>query len=424
MTAITNSDAQRLMKQMTAGGNYDFSAIIGQIGSRATGASYNDIAWFANAIQNGNTGEIILSSIQTIGNIYSNLGTNDEAEAVKKNQNDNEKIKENKDKSNEIFNSLNESLNTILSSCNEKKEVIENALEVIEKLGGDKGMIAKKQEELQEKLAIIKAQQEILNNPNTKSDERRQAIRTILDCASCINAIAAEVDEYKSQLEEQQNAVKSASKEVNELTEEMESIKEEGSKNVEELTTENIELIYESTNKVAQGTQKEVLGGQQVATGTAMTSGPQAIVSGSTGAKLILSGKSKIAGGTLLMSGAADDFKNITTNVNSIQKGFETFTSYVQGIGEFNDGITKLVGAFDTTVEPMITSIGTWEGVKSTNQALKEYSTEYAQSIGMYEVQNDGTIDESKSDSNKDLNYQRYEFDMSAFDNVLNKKEA
>lgn len=423
MSAISNTDLQKYIKA-GVNGNFDISSVIGQFGGQVSGTSYNDIAWFVNALQSGDTGNIIQSGIQTIGGIFSNLSTNDAAEASKRNDKDNKKINDNKEKTNEIFASLNESLNTILSTCDEKKELIESALETIEKLGGDKGQIAEKQQQLQEKLAQIKAQQEILNNPNTKSDERRQAIQTILGLVSDINTIAAEVDNYKSQLEAQQETVQTASKDIEDLTEEMESIKDKGQTDAAELTQENIQLLAESTKKVADGTGKEVLGTQQVTAGEAMTSGPQAIVSGSEGVQLILSGKSKITGGAQLMSGAANDFKNIAANTSNIQEAFTSFSSFVQGIGEYNDGIKELVGAFNATVEPMITSVGSWETVKTTNQALGEYTTEYAQNIGMNEVQKDGSIDESKADKNKELSYQKYEFDMSAFDNIFAKKQA
>ena len=124
------------------------------------------------------------------------------------------------------------------------------------------------------------------------------------------------------------------------------------------------------------------------------------------------------------MSGAAEDFKNIGKNISDIQGAFQSLTSYVKGIGEFSDGIKDLVGSFNSSVEPMITSVGSWTAVDSANQALKEYTTEYAQNIGMNEVKNDGTIDESKADKNKEVSYKKYEFDMSAFDNIFAKKQA
>lgn len=423
MTAIGNTDVQRLIKQ-AGNGNFDFSSIIGQIGTQASGASFNNISLFFNAAQGGDVGGMIQSGVQAFGSIFSMTGTNDVSEANKQNQKDEEKINDNKEKSNEIFDSLNGSLSTILSTCNEKKGLIEKALEEIEKLGGDKGLIAKKQEELQEKLALIKAQQEILNNPNSESDERKQAIRAILGLVSDINSLAGEVSEYKSQIEAQQDVVQTASEDVEDLTEEMKNIQEDSQTEVEELTQENLEQVAESTQKVAEGTQKNVLGTQQIAAGEAMTSGPQALIGASEGVQLILSGKSKISGGTQLMSGATEDFKNIGENISNIQGAFQSLTTFVKGIGEFNNGIKDLVGSFNSSVEPMITSVGSWTAVDSANQALKEYTTEYAQNIGMNEVKNDGTIDESKADKDKKVSYQKYEFDMSAFDNIFAKKQA
>ena len=422
MAPTANINTQKLLQYLPKNGNYDFSSLIGQVGNQLQGASYNEIAWFTQAIQSGDTGNIIQAGVSAIGDIFSNLSTNDAAQDTKTNNRDEQKIENNNDKANDIFSSVNESLQTIFSECEGKQAEIQNALEKIEKLGGDKGLIAKKQEELQEKIAQIKAQQEILNNPDSKSADRKNAIKTILSLVSDINGLYNEVAAYKEELENHQQNVHTASEEVDQLSDDMQQVVTDGTAQTEELTQENIQLMADGTQKVAESIKKNALGTEQITVGTAMETGPQALVTGSEGAQLIASGTSKIAGGAELMSGAMRDFKNISNLASNIQQNVQSFTNFAQGIGEFNTGIKDLVGAFDSTVEPMISSIGSWESVLSTNQALGQYTTQYAQNIGMNEVNNDGSIDESQ-ENNNELSYQKYEFDMSAFDNAFEKQK-
>ena len=427
----TNTDTKKLLQYLPQYGNYNFSSMLGAAGSALSGgvASYNDIAWFAQAVQGNITGNEDLNNTISAGanlfvNIFTNMSTNDVAQDSKKNNNDDKKIDDNKDKANEIFSSVNESLNTIFSACETKQADIESALKEIEKLGGNKGLITKKQEELQEKIVKIKEQQKVLNNPDSEPKDRRDAIKTILLLVSDINALAAEVDGYKTEIEAQQGNVKEASEEVENLSKDMEKVVSDGTIDTEQLTQENIQLMANGTQKVAESIQKKAFGTEQIAVGTAMESGPQALVTGSEGAQLIASGTSKIAGGVELMTGAMSDFARINDLASNIQQSFQHFSSFANGIGEYNNGIQDLVGAFNTTVEPMITSIGTWSAVKDANKALGQYTTEYAQAIGMNEVNNDGTIDESKEDENKEVAFKKYEFDMAAFDNALKIKEV
>ena len=418
-------------------GNYNLNSFLGTASTQSGGSSYDDIAWFANAIgvlQGGDDAQkvnVFTSMAEKVLGIFSDLGTRDAVNATKDVKQDDKKIDENKKDIEKTYEQLNDKLQDILDKCNENRDTVEAALRTIDEIGGDKGKIKEKEEELEAQVKIIDEAKEKLNNKDTKPEERANAISAILGAVGVINGLVEEVNGFKTQISEQQDIVTAASDEIEEYAGKMQGIVSEGVQETQALAQEVTKLTAEETQTQVDGLQKTTLGSGQVATGEAMQS---SLFGSAMGTKLVASGTSKISGGKTLMVGAINGYKELASNATDINSGFQYFTNFAQGIGEFGQGIQDLVGAFNANVDPMITSIGTWESVAEGNRQLEEYIADYSQKVGFATVDNKGDVKngddnnasanangKDKSDKevlqsnqqNKDIKYEQFDFDTS-----------
>ena len=406
------------------GQNIDFTSITNsvkngkfdptQLATMVGGQSYSDIAWFSTALQTMENGsdeqkvKTVQSMLTKALNIFSDLSTNSSSEADQKIDNTNKAIDHNNKQAEATFDSVNKTLQSILSRCDGCKADIDAALAEIEVLGGDSGAIANAQQQLQEKLKIIEAQKEILNNPDSDAKARKTAIDTILNTVSAIYTLSDSVKEYKELLEKQTDIVNGATQEVDSLASQMQTVVEDGVKDTQS-AMENVTAINtEVGQQQVESGEKTLLGGKQIAAGTEMEAGPQAVVTGATGAELIASGTDKVNAGRKLMKGAIDSFKLLGQSQSNISNGLSDFVNFSQGIGQYSTGILELAGAYNTSASEMITSVGSWTKVEEANKALETYTNEYSQEVGHSPF-------EEKDSEDKEIKYKNFEFDTKEF---------
>ncbi len=393
------------------------TSALNSLASQVGGANYNDIAWFASALttmqgtDDSQKVSTITNMAQKVLSIFSDLSTNDEAKAAKDVTKNDKSIDENGKKIEETYSALNDRLQEILEKCDGNKGLIDNALKTIEELGGDKGKIKEKQEELDKQLEIIEENKAKLNDPNC--EDKKSALAAILGAVGQINTLVQSVQEYQSQIEEQTQVVNNAVQEVQQDAEAMQGIIAEGVEDAQTLTQNVSEKTMETAVEQANGIQKTTLGTAQISAGTAAEANP---FTAATGARLIASGTSKVGGGKDLMIGAINGFKELAQNSANINSGLENFVNFAQGIGQYSSGIVDLAGAYNSTVEPMITSIGSWEAVSEANQQLETYVAQY--SLGVENKNQAENTSTNKSDNESlqgQKEYQKFDFDTSIF---------
>ena len=423
MAPLENANYQNILTQAQGQLNQLLSLTEGgQTGSGAS--SYINSVWGLA----GNTEQLIngddsqkASAIQNIVNkltdLISNLGTGEAGKANKRVKENDKKIADNDNQAQKTSMTIDAKLQEIMNQCEAGSKSIEDAIKQIQELGGDNGEIGKVQEQLDEQLQIIEDNKQVLNDDSANSKDRHTALKNILGAASAINTLVANVNEILGQIEEQNAVVENASTQIADLSTGAAEILAEGTRDIQENMAKTGQLQGENTIMASESVVKDTAGATQIAIGEAMSSGPQAIVAGATGAKYIMSGNDKVNAGATLMSGSVQGLQKLTQSVGSMGGYLTEFANFANGIGQFAEGATELVGKYDTTVNSMITAIGSWDVVTDANNQLQAYVEEY--SGGLEE-----TVGEEEQNKGQDLEvgytaenniFKKFEFDTNIF---------
>ena len=429
--ARANADMQKL-QSISSGSNWEeiLAILQGEMKNQLPGAGKSifsigeDIQGIAsgNASQQASAFQNILNDITSL---IGNLSTKDSAQAnqeVKKNDNE---IQKNDQEATNLNQTVDAKLQQIMDQCTNGAKTIEDAIKEIEALGGDKGKIASAQEELDQHLATIEENKQILNNGVSSPEEKKQALSNILNAASAINSLVILVNGYKEQIEAQNAIVEETSNNLAELTTNANQILTDGMTKMAELVQNNQAQTVKTSEMAVKGTTKEVAGNTQVIIGEGMTSGPQAMFTGSEGFKYIMSGNDKINAGATLMGGATQGLSKLTQSMGQMGSYLQYFANFANGIGKFGEGAQELLGQYDTTVNASITAIGSWEQVGSANEQLQAYIQEYTSDMGSNEknvskgsktTQNNNERQTEVENTDADeMNFKEFLFDTNIF---------
>ena len=220
---------------------------------------------------------------------------------------------------------------------------------------------------------------------------------------------------------------KNASNGISELMTQTSEVITQGIQSIQGNIGKAQQLQGESTLMATESVAKDTAGGIQVAIGEAMTSGLHSVVTGSTGAKYIMSGNDKINAGATLMQGSTQGLAKLTQSVGSMGSYLTEFTNFAYGIGQVVGGTSELVGQYDTTVNAMISSIGSWDVVSEANDQLQTYVTEYAAELPQEMTEdaeeapvstepNQGSAsEETNVNTDAENIFKKFEFDTSIF---------
>lgn len=353
--------------------------------------------------------------------LFSSLGTGASSKARKEVKSNDKKIEQNEKNAEETSRQVSEKVQEILGNCEANATNIAEAIASIEKLGGDKGEIAKVQQQLEEQRKIIEDNKEILIS-DADSKEKKSALVNILNASSAIAGLVEQVAGYKEQIIAQNAVVEENSNQIAESTTSSAEVISEGVNKMQEylvnagvLTKDQATLSIKSAKNTATGTAQE-------ATGQAMTN---FWATAAEGAKYILSGNDKLNAGATLMQGATQGLSKLTGSIGEMGQYLTLFTEFGNGIGSFAEGAVQLIGQYDATVNPMIESIGSWDDIAKASEELETYTQGYAQealgetqgSTSQTQGQNAQKI-EAKDIENADeenMKFKKFEFDTSVF---------
>lgn len=380
-----------------------------------------------NSIYNKDTDNLPKEICNLAKNVISlfDLNTNASANATQQVTQQNSEIIEANAKTESVFSSLNTTLQSILDNCGQTEESIKAALEKIVELGGN---IEELQAKLDEKIAEIDKQKEILNNESSTSEQRKNAIATILKISGEIDALFAEVSKYKEELESQQDVVVDETKNLETQNEDLDTSVEEGADEVQDIADDTAEIQQGAGQMQIDAPKEQTVGGEQVSYGTSLLSGPQAVATGSLGVQHISAGSDKVAAGSIKQGGAISGLAQTTALLGTIGSKVLDFANNANSVGQYSSEVANLIGSFNSTIEPMIQSVGSWETIISANEELKSYTTEYASQIGMSdeEIKNlnsDNNRENGNSTTESSLSFKEFAFDTKKFKEAFEIKE-
>lgn len=360
--------------------------------------------------------------------LFSNLGTGASSKARKEVKNNDKKIEDNKKSAEETSKKVSEKVQGILNDCEANATNIAEAIASIEKLGGDKGEIAKVEQQLEEQLEIIEDNKEILSS-DADSKEKKDALVNILNASSAIAGLVEQVAGYKEQILTQNAVVEENSNKIAELTTDSANAISEGVNKMQESLVKAGILTQDQATLSIKAAKNTGTGAAQEATGQAMTN---FWATAAQGAKYILSGNDKLNAGTTLMQGATQGLSKLTGSIGEMGQYLTLFTEFGNGVGSFAEGAVQLIGQYDATVNPMIESIGSWDNIAKASEELETYTQGYAQeALGETQgstTQTQGSTSQAQGQNSKkieatdiqnadeeNMKFKKFEFDTSIF---------
>ena len=368
--------------------------ILGQSTSFAGGssASFNDIAWFSNAVQGcqdiaSDNSSKKTSGIQTIMNLVVGF-INSKLSAEQETSESNENINEGKSSGEKVQKTTQEQINDIIASVGDNVKSINDALDAIEKLGGDdsEGLVGL-QAQLEEQKALIKKAIETLKNSKDEK-EVEKALETIKTCQAVIGTLVERVDEITEEINKKTATVENLTTIVEAQQGNAEKILAEGLKAIEGIVLETSKEGITNVSYVAKG-------GQEVAEGTEIQAAVAAVEVGTLGAGTgVVAGVEKkaidlIEAGGIHISKGSSNLLSLGSVLGTLGDSMKDVSAYSTAIGSALDAAQEIIGSYSNTAKGLITSTGSWSTIKSANEELDKAVKDYQGENDKKEVKQD-----------------------------------
>lgn len=345
------------------------------------GSSYDDIAWFNNAIagteeveSKDNNSE---QKVNGLKNVLDGLlgaisfSKNQNAQANKEVKKNSDAIDKNEKAAEKKAQEIQASVEKMVSSISDNTASINDALAAIEKLGNN-GDFAKIQEQIQEQLDKIDQAKEDLKDP----EKRDQALETISAAASVIDGLVANMQDVQGVIAEQNAIVEANINNISELITESTNKITEGIGELQQFIQKGTVIGADSTRLTTQGGIDVPTGNAEVKAGEAINSNVfSAVGSGGQGAKLIIDGNQRISAGGTRIQGGAKNLQSLTASIGKIGGDLSSLAEYTNSIGKIGEGVATLAEQYVNTIQPYIEAAGTWD-VDVINEANTELQSQ------------------------------------------------
>ena len=362
----------------------------GQIGSQtfANGSmSFNDVAWFSNAVQ---------GLVKKALSLFEKFANQEAKAAQKEVNNQTKKANDIQKKSEEVGVKLEGNFTDIASSIEEQSSIVANAVEQIQET---QKSLEEKQKQIEELVKQIEEKQKSLEGKTP--EEQAVILGEIQGLASQISDIGITIQEDET-LQNLTAAVENTSKSIDEATEQMTVVEQDGIGQIQQLGQQAAEVTTEVT-------QTGVTGGTNKATGIAAEKAANAASSNvftgtSVAPKLYQLAQDQSAAGNTRISSIAGNINRIAQGIGGLNNATQIIGNFQNTIGAAVDNYATAYGSWNTAVEPVITSIGSFttiaEGVEELNEAVET------------DLKSTGAVTDKDNENNDEEKLQTQKFDI------------
>lgn len=369
--------------------------------------SYNDIAWFSNAI--GTVGEdnaspeqkasAIQAMVEKALSIFEKFA-NKEAQAASK-----EVLKETKasqelvTRSENLKINLEGSLSDIQTDIESQSGIITEAQESLIEV---QESIEKKQQEIEDIVKEIEAKQKEL--ANAKTPEEKASILTVIQCyAAEISNIGLSIEADATNLQNLQEAVDNTVTEIEASTQNLANTEQNGLQKLAEQANSVGNLGIEVTETGTKGTTNKATA---VAAGRAADAASTNVFTGSSIAtKLRMTENDQNQASSKRLGSIAGNLNKLAQGIGGLSNATQVIATFQNTIGGALDNYIGLIGQWDTALEPVITSIGSFtgiaEGVEELNTSVDTDLKNLASEVGGEDLQDTNS---ENSDNNNNAN--------------------
>ena len=286
------------------------------------------------------------------------------------------------------FQNTNQQVTEIMNSITENTSSLESAMEQIQALGGDQGVIAEAQEQLEEQLTIIEEQKNILNSSDSTPQEKEAALNSINNASAVIAGLVESIGTYQAEIEAQNAAVETATTNVSGLIEQSVSTIADGAAKLQAYMQQGAGQITTNTTSSVTGTGNTVTGQSATAAGNAASSN---VFTASIAPKLLRIGADQSGAGTIRLGGAVSNLSALTKAIGEMGSDLTEMANFVNSVGGIGENFLNLVGQYGETLEPVIVAVGSWDAVADANEQLQTAITDYSAASGIAVQSSDET---------------------------------
>ena len=392
------------------------SSLEGLGSSNGTTSSNNYVNSVWGLVQNGQTAiegndsqkaESIVKIVKNLLSTFSSIGANENAQATKD-------VKANDDKATELSNdaenttkSTEEQVNDLIAQISDGSKTVSEAISKLEELGGDKGQLAEVQQKLDEQIAIIEQNKQILNDDSANAETKKAALANLQTAAGAIDELVANVSSIQNAIQEQNTTVEEATNNIAGFIEQSASVISNGVETLQKYiqqgaaqTVTNTVAAADGATNIAVGTTAESMGTVGTFTGFGL----------GAGAKLLKIGADQIAAGGTRIAGSTKTLASLTTALGKMGTDIQNIANFTNSVGGVAEGVISLVGDYESKTESLITATGSWIEVANVNDEFKTAITDYQSNNGLENA--DKT---EKTSSTQDNSSNKFEFDPQKF---------
>ena len=374
MTTVNNTKLFKEVENL-------FGQSTGYTGS--TSASYDDIAWFSQAIQKSggnskdkqnNTG----ATIQAVMNFVQKI-INAKMAAEEETSESNEKIEKGENNGKEVQETTEKQINDIIASVDDNVNSINEALAAIEKLGGkDSDGLEGLKEKLEEQKELIKAAIETLKNSNDEK-EISSALETISTCQGIISDLVSRVTVITDEINKQTETVADLTTTIESQQSDAEKLLSEGLKSIEGIVVETSKEGTTNVSYIAKGGEEVTEGMEMQAAAAATTVGSFGIGAG------VAAGTEKkaidlIEAGEIHISEGANNLTSLGSALGKLGDSMKDVSAYSTTIGSALNTAQEVIGSYSNKANGLITATGSWSTIEAANEeldmAVKDYKGE------------------------------------------------
>lgn len=386
MSTGFNTDIQSILTKAMG----QLESVGGSTGSNGASSGNNYVNSIFGLVQEGQSAvsgndqqkaKAVTNIVQNLMGMLMSLGTNENSKATKEVKQNEKNVNDLDKKADEASQNTQSKINEIVASIADNTTSISKAMETIQELGGDKGQIAEAQAQLEEQLAIIEENKQILNDGVSSPEAKEAALQALLGAASAINGLVESIGEIQKEIEVQNGIVETSSNNVAGLIEESAAQISNGIQTLQGYIQEGGVQTVTNTTSSTTGAANEITGAKATAMGAAANS--NIITGASVGQKLIRIGSDQTAAGGTRIQGAVKNISALTKSIGEMGSDLSTIAGFVNSIGEVGNNFTALVGQYEAQLEPVITATGSWAAVADANAQFEEAIAEYQSKSGL-----------------------------------------
>ncbi len=365
----SNSEYKALLNQM--------QGVFGQLSSFGgiKGGSYLNTIWSvagnAEQLATGNESQkasAIQGLINNVLSIVEKLGNQEAANArkeVKRSEEDAKKLAEEQQKA---LTELNNGLEEIGNDIANQASIVSTANGTIETAQKD---LQEKQEQINEIIEKIQEKQKELAS-TTDPEKQKELLSAIQGLSGQIAGIIAEVETIQINVQAAAEEVEAAVTDIETAKGNAVEVQENGELKITELAQQGAENVAETTQTQVKGVENSVTAKALEAAANASSSN---FVTASAAAELSISAADQESAAGIRATGALGNLRNLMQGIGGLSDNINLLATFKNAIGGALETFNGYVGDYNSIIEPVITSIGSFVGeggIAATTESLNE----------------------------------------------------